>query len=249
LGLWFVAHFILRIFYMVRDRVEYAQLGDSESLNIITRRIWFVVAELVLVSALMAKAISTVVDLFRYRVMVQSKGISVPTDAVRSIQAWGLEYQKNGHLFAYSFADHGVWGLLAITMLAGLFLELIWHRTEEAAVRLFTRAEEPVSDVVTDHRENIEANQAPDRDEERQTHPGTETRDQNPGADHAGATPLPTEATEVIGGKPGERVTIETAKARPDRYWVDPETREVWDADYRAELFGEPKAQAAGASH
>jgi hypothetical protein len=248
-GLWFMTHLILRIFYMIRDRFEYAQIGDSESLNIITRRIWFTAAELALVSVLMTFPISTVVDLFRYRVMAQNKGISVPLDAVRSIQAWSLEHQQNGHLFAYSFADNGVWGLLAMTMLMGLLLELIWHRTEEAAVRLCTRAEEPVSDAATDYPEVIESNQALDRDEEPQTRPRTETLDQNPAADQTPATPTHTEAIEVIGGKPGERVTVETAKARPDRFWVDPETREIWDADYREQLFGEPKAQAAGASN
>ena len=44
---------------------------------------------------------------------------------------------------------------------------------------------------------------------------------------------------DVIGSPTGERVTFEHAKAHPDRYWVDPDNNQIWDVDYRNELFGQ----------
>lgn len=50
---------------------------------------------------------------------------------------------------------------------------------------------------------------------------------------------------EVIGGADGERVSLSEALRHPDRYWVDSETHEVWDAHYRRALFGEEMSKAA----
>lgn len=50
---------------------------------------------------------------------------------------------------------------------------------------------------------------------------------------------------EVIGSANGERVTLETARQNPQRYWVDPDTREVWDIAYRKGITGEEDSQKA----
>lgn len=50
---------------------------------------------------------------------------------------------------------------------------------------------------------------------------------------------------EVIGSPDGERVSLAEALSRPERYWVDPESHEVWDITYRRLLFGEAMQQAA----
>jgi hypothetical protein len=42
---------------------------------------------------------------------------------------------------------------------------------------------------------------------------------------------------DVIGGVNGERVSLNSALRNPQRYWVDPETHEVWDANYRGSLL------------
>lgn len=46
---------------------------------------------------------------------------------------------------------------------------------------------------------------------------------------------------EVVGSTNGERVTLETARTNP-RYWVDPDTREVWDAALRKGITGEEES-------
>ncbi len=54
------------------------------------------------------------------------------------------------------------------------------------------------------------------------------------------ATPRVDEETrEVIGGEQGESVSMADALADPQRYWVDPETRQVWDTDFRRQLLGD----------
>jgi hypothetical protein len=50
----------------------------------------------------------------------------------------------------------------------------------------------------------------------------------------------------VIGGSEGERVHLSAALADRQRYWVDPETHDVWDTNFRQALLnnGAPQATA-----
>jgi hypothetical protein len=50
---------------------------------------------------------------------------------------------------------------------------------------------------------------------------------------------------EVIGGSAGEKVTMAHAQSQPNRYWIDPDNHQIWDADYRNELFGKSSTQTA----
>ena len=50
---------------------------------------------------------------------------------------------------------------------------------------------------------------------------------------------------EVIGGSAGEKVTMAHAQSQPNRYWIDPDNHQIWDADYRNELFGKSTTQTA----
>ena len=52
-----------------------------------------------------------------------------------------------------------------------------------------------------------------------------------------------TPENDVIGSPTGERVTFDHAKAHPDRYWVHPDNNQIWDVDYRNELFGQSHKQ------
>jgi hypothetical protein len=45
-----------------------------------------------------------------------------------------------------------------------------------------------------------------------------------------------TQLKDVI-GKPGERISMTEAMAEKVRYWVDPDSLEIWDRDYRRILF------------
>ena len=55
------------------------------------------------------------------------------------------------------------------------------------------------------------------------------------------ASPLMSEDTEelqeVIGGDVDERVSISEALKKPERYFVDPETHEIWSCKLREKLF------------
>lgn len=48
---------------------------------------------------------------------------------------------------------------------------------------------------------------------------------------------------DVIGSPTAERVTFDHAKANPARYWVDPDNNQIWDVDYRNELFSQSHKQ------
>ena len=50
---------------------------------------------------------------------------------------------------------------------------------------------------------------------------------------------------DVIGSSTGEKVTMAHAQSNPERYWIDPDTHQIWAADYRSELFGEYRTQTA----
>lgn len=50
---------------------------------------------------------------------------------------------------------------------------------------------------------------------------------------------------EVIGYDKGERVSLATALADPQRYWVDPEKHEIWDANFRKVLLEDENRHAA----
>ena len=233
-GLWYAAHLALQIFEQLKDRSEYARLGDAGSLQIITRRIWFTVAELAMLCVPLYFTLATVVQLFRYRVLAQIQGLEDPVLAVARIPAWDLARQKHGMLYAWSFADRGVWGMLAMTAVASLCFELLWRRAEEAGTRLFAPLEqEPVTDPqgTQSGDETPEPPVQPEQGEE-------EPAEEDPKPD--------VERREVIGGTAGERVTLDQARANPGRYWIDPETKEIWDSAYRDRLFGNVEAETAG---
>lgn len=50
---------------------------------------------------------------------------------------------------------------------------------------------------------------------------------------------------EVVGGQPGQKITMDEAKANPGSYWIDPDTQQIWDIDYRKLLFGEGRKKRA----
>ena len=45
------------------------------------------------------------------------------------------------------------------------------------------------------------------------------------------------ELQEVIGGEKGERMRLSEALKQPERYFVDPETHEIWSCKLREKLF------------
>lgn len=71
------------------------------------------------------------------------------------------------------------------------------------------------------------------------------TADGSTGGTGSGSRPEDNLLRDVIGGAHGEQVTLAAALVRPERYWVDPNTQEVWDADYHRLLFGEGAQRAA----
>jgi len=50
---------------------------------------------------------------------------------------------------------------------------------------------------------------------------------------------------EVIGGKEGERVKLADALREPQQYWVDPETHEIWNKEFRKMLMEDEDQKAA----
>lgn len=67
---------------------------------------------------------------------------------------------------------------------------------------------------------------------------GDEGPEASSAADHAMKNDA-SATVEVIGGREGKRVSLEAALADPARYWVDPNTQQVWAVEYRKTLFGD----------
>ena len=57
------------------------------------------------------------------------------------------------------------------------------------------------------------------------------------GTTRAAQSPGESALIEVIGSQSGERVTLSASLADKERYWVDRDTHEVWDASFRRELM------------
>jgi hypothetical protein len=275
MGLWIEAHLLFRVYAMLQDRSEYRHLGDAESERIASRRILFALGLLAVVAVPLVFAIIADVQYFRFRMVAQALGIEDPQKAAGTIENWDLQMTKNGRLFAWSIARFGAWAYIAVIGVACLGLEFFAQQNGEAVARLFAPVEQAQPEFYgyDENGQPVYSRQTPvayDRD----GNPVLAESEPQPFADGTGGGSRPGEPEpggpapepeqpvttaaqngdagvpqEIIGAQ-GARVTVEEALAAPARYWVDPETHDIWDASYHRDLVGnarppEPEAAAA----
>lgn len=242
LSLWWLAHYLLTIVRLFEDRSVYASAGDDTSRRIIDHKLIFAAVRLAILAIPAIVAASTIVDLFRYRMIAQALGIENPHQATMKIASFPLELQQHGNLFAWQIANYGAWGLLCATLLIAICFELCCHKVAEASARLaaLNQSEEP-EQPATIVESNQESNQEPSREDDQARpsvqppwEPAQEGNDGGPAPDAPHSTPE--EPREVIGGRGSIRVTIAEAKAAPLLYWVDPETGDIWDRVHHDEV-------------
>lgn len=179
--------------------------------------------------------------LFKYRSLAALLGIDDPALAARTIKA--IQLQGSGDLLAVFLARIGAWGYIAITAISCLGVEISFRRSGESWARL-TNA---IGDWYKGLGRGQQNGNTPDMPNPNPADgDGNQERDTTPSATNPPETSSDTEPETggeeepqpVMGGGPGEKVTLSHAIGHPERYWVDIENREIWDADYRKELMG-----------
>jgi len=243
LAIWWLAHYLFSMVQLLEDRSIYVSSGDDASRRIVDHKLLFTAVRLVILAIPVAVAANTIVDLFRYRMIAQALGLEQPHDATMKISTFAIELQRHGNLFAWQIAKYGAWGLLCATLLVAICFELCCHKIAEASARLdaLRQSDEP-EQVPAGTEANEENNQPPI-----QQHPWEIPQPEADGnAKPEGPLPDTEETREVIGGK-GKKVAVGEALANPHLYWVDPETRDIWDRSHHEEVVNARTFEEAAA--
>jgi hypothetical protein len=226
IGIWWLTHHLFLTIQQLEDRAEYKARGDNESITIINRRVGFNLLRCSVLIVPLYLVVRTVLNLFHYRMLAQAHGVEDGAVAVQQIRTLPLELQDHGHLAAWELIKNGGWGFLAVAAIAAIAFEMAAHHASESRARLAAMLRAPEAQQP--------ANVPP-------TEPPVEPV---PPVEPAHPTNEPStpkeQPNEVIGGR--GRVTTREALAHPDRYWVDPETGAIWDAEYHRTLT-EPQPQ------
>ena len=259
-GFYFLFHLLLRIYEMWRERSDslremakkIAQDKDgSEDEGNARLATQLIIQDAILLAILIGPLVCILfwdVFLFRYRSIAALMGIDDPALAARTIETWDIQLQGRANLLALFLAKVGAWGYIAITAISCLGVEISFKRAGESWARLTSAIGEWYKSL---GQQNENGSNAPNPN----TAGGDDNRNLDPSAidprdppfivdpeddnrDIPGVDPSPEEEPQpVMGSKSGEHVTLAHAIGHPNRYWVDMETREVWDADFRKQLM------------
>ena len=240
-GFYFLFHLLLRIYEMWRERSDslremakkIAQDKDgSEDEGNARLATQLIIQDAILLAILIGPLVCILfwdVFLFRYRSIAALMGIDDPALAARTIETWDIQLQGRANLLALFLAKVGAWGYIAITAISCLGVETSFKRAGESWARLTSAIGEWYNGL----NGNISSPNQAGGDDDNTNPPAI-----NPQEPQPGVRPLPEEEPQpVMGSKSGERVTLAHAIANPKRYWVDTETREIWDADFRKQLM------------
>lgn len=222
-----------------------------ESVDTLNFRIGQSATTLSVVGALLLAVLAWDVYLTVYRGLAGAHGfsegdLSAPLRATHTIQTLGLELEQHGALFAWRAVPLQAGGLLACMVLMPFAMAYFGARLAAhrdllvlAVVGLTAAAWRSLAGEGDDGGNAVPA--APPR---ASTAPSVAPADaplfaspaEEPAARPVGSMDAEP-AAEVIGGIAGERVGLDQARRDPARYWVDPTTHEVWNADYRRKLI------------
>lgn len=239
-GVFGVIYFATRALHLVLEARQASAAGDTLQRDAAYGYMYFEIARSVITLLPLILVARLDLALYRYRWAAQLQGADTASVAVDSVKDWSLGLTAHHGLMAWSAGSLAPWAYLGITACFAIFLEFRSRRLSEAWAQLWSPAGEvpaapaPVPEPVPE---------VPGL--ERPVGPGPEAP--APPVQPIPPAPRPENepAVEVIGGPDGLRVTLAEALANPRRYWVDPETRQVWDAEFHRTLTGQESFREA----
>lgn len=229
---WFLGTYIVfDIFRLLRDREEYLIQEDEISARLARRKIIEDAVILAILAIPMYLACKWDIGLWQYRGAAAALGINDPLSAVNQVPEWKSFLDDYGHLYAPIAIRFGGHGYIAVTALVSIGLAIatkyvgeFWHKLLQAFSDLWNLDSDDPDDP-NGPNDPIQPEAEADLGYPVPRDPEPEGQNENP----------PDEPQEVIGGN-GEQVTIADA-LNNERYWIDPVTREIWDADHRSSYF------------
>lgn len=277
-GIFLLFHSLSFLLMLFRERQAHRLAGDIESVRQANWLIVFEIIFSVVLLATLVPVFWWDIELFRYRLAANALNIDHPEVATASIERWDLLLKTHGHLFSFNLNRVGAWGYIATTAVACIGLEYSLTKLSSAWTTLLNAFESPVvvqdkqqNQWADDWESATPQNEAGvpvpadgDNGQVPEWQPQTRESDAMPafpprfgsdtnanaGDDGEGVNPTQRdEPQDVIGGNPGEQVTLAQALANPERFWVDPDNRQVWHTALRSRLHGsETKPLNPGAS-
>ena len=261
-GFYISFNLAFKIIRLCQDWRTYIDMGDRESAKIASQ---LILRDAVMFAIPLAVCIALMtcwdINLFKYRSIAGAMGIEDPTLASATIKDLKLLPGDIGHLFTWFLTKIGARGYIAGTVIACLGLEYSITRIGEYWTRLYNSF--AASDMTEPNNQEqlfygYDVNGQPVYDpnipisydtdgnpvdatqsEGALFNPAPENNIHEQASEHDVATASDTGADlrEVIGSD-GERISLAAAIADPQRYWVDPETHEIWDSNFRNSLMG-----------
>lgn len=267
IGAYWVSHYVIKIVRLLFDIRVYRRRGDPESvaaaIDIIGRDLVFLIPAAVF----MAWLIKGDLYLFSYRGVAAAANIDDPVEAASRIGAWWTDAEPELAGAAMWFASTaGRTMYLGASLLAPMLVAHAMMKIYEVSNRIYTAASarwaaaagaaaQPPLELygydadghpVYDRNAPIayDINQRPVAARQQGGAADAEEPAQAQGHEGAGKAaairqfPDNGERVTVIGGKPGETVTVAQALERPALYHVERATRRVYQRKYWESLHG-----------
>lgn len=253
LGILYLFHYAFRCLGLWRDRRWYLEHNDRQSARQAMSYFWESLFHVAILAIALAPVIYWDLYLYRYRGAISSYSPDDIERAASVLADWPILQEEKIHLFAMSLIRIGSAGYISATALVCLFLEITLGKIKNNWDRLWAlfQADEqwPGQPAFANGYQAEPAAQgqvAPAAPAQ-----GQAAAPQGPSAPEATlerpaltqATPAATaDLRPVIGGQPGEQVSLEAALQQRERYHVDPVTHEIWDRQAYEAIFGQQEA-------
>ena len=223
-GSFLIFHLAFGIYDLIRDRAAYIRNGDAESASVALQ---LIVRDLILMAAIAAPVVFAVrwdVWLFRYRSFAGALGIEDPAIATHTIKSWEPQFQEYGDYFAWFMVKVGSWGYFAITAIGAIGIEFASKKTGDCWAKLsnaygdWWNARSGAPEIAGGNNGTTSGG-------------NSFAPSQNPG--NSSTSTAEEELHTVLSDRGMDPVTPSYAAAHPELYWIDPDSGEIWDADYR----------------
>ncbi len=259
IGLYVLFHELFEVLALNRHRRQALRAGDEDEAAEALHRIIMGTTVVVIFAVLLVPAIRFDLALFRFRSLAGT--MADPTLAAQ-MPGWASQLRDQGDFFSVQLAQIGAWGYLAFTAIGCLVLERAFSKTGiQVALALqglddwWERGREN-GDRFEEDGQWVEASEEPDVEQQdplpdpvepapKETAGNARPTDDQPVAGKEPAADGPT-LHDVVGGQPGERVTLEQANSDKDRYHVDLATQRVWSRTLWEQIHdGAARSEAA----
>lgn len=204
-------------------------------------------------------------DMFRFRAVLGAGQINDTATAV-TVATWGKVLTESADLYAITLAKVGMWGYLAVNLMACFVLEFVLVKARDkfnhmtAIASSWFEVEEQAPTETGLHEQEVERRVPRDAfgsEESAATEPQVDAPRPFQGPTLTPDAPVETipepvvrkaevqaatrprgDHRDVLGGRPEESVTLEEALRNPDRYFVDIKNGLVWDREHWNSLHG-----------